>query len=144
MNLPTYDISQIEELTFSFISTGVNGKIKKIIKYSRLNEQLFNLAFGDQIKDSAFIDDNANSNNGDLRKVLATVISTIPIFFEKHPRCAIYLQGSDNRRTRTYQRIIKNYRKEFGYLYLFYGGTNAVFEQFDEEKDYSYFVIFKN
>lgn len=69
---------------------------------------IYNLGFGD-LQSDGNIDDKPNSNNGDIIKVLATVIYIIKDFEGK--------PGSAKERTKLYQRIIKTYfndfRKEF-------------------------------
>jgi len=53
------------------------------------------------------ISDASNSNNGDGKAVLAAVIESINLFFEKYPHSKIIISGSNEIRTRLYQRIIK-------------------------------------
>ena len=55
------------------------------------------------------IDDKANSNNGDLVKVLATVIEILRHFTMQYPDAEIYFEGSTEDRTALYARILKNY-----------------------------------
>lgn len=45
----------------------------------------FNLGFGDHDLVARKINDNANTENGDVYDVLNTELNTIPLFFEEYP-----------------------------------------------------------
>jgi hypothetical protein len=51
----------------------------------------------------------ANSNNGDIGMVLATVIGILKDFTAEFPQAEIYFSGSTPERTRLYARILKTY-----------------------------------
>ena len=89
--------------TFEFVSEGPKGAIKKLIQFQETNEpSLYNLAFGDKVGETE-IDDLAVSNNGDSEKVLATVVSALYAFFDRHPTAFVYATGSTKARTRLYR-----------------------------------------
>lgn len=71
-----------------------------------------NLGFGDVLPDGS-IDDQANSNNGDIVRVLATVVDILRHFTTKFPKAEIYFRGSTGERTRLYSRIIRTYYSQF-------------------------------
>ena len=79
-----YDVEMTSLFTtFEFVNEGKNGKIRKLIRYTEYEESgVFNLGFGDKIGETDKFDDKIVTNNGDIEKVLATVASTIPRFFE--------------------------------------------------------------
>ncbi|WP_153796366.1 DUF6934 family protein [Foetidibacter luteolus] len=87
-------------LTFFFISKGFQHVVK-VIQYSLVQElkgrNVYNLGFGDYDLENDIIVDSINSNNGDAYKVFNTVLSTIPLFFEKHYNDILMVQGSDGR-----------------------------------------------
>ena len=144
MNLPAYPVQQIEPLVFTFISRGKKGSINKIILYELLQADIFNLCFGDLDSKTLEIDDSVNSDNGDIVKVMATVLQTIPLFFQKYPDGKIYFEGSDVRRTKFYNRIISNRRFDLEKTYYLEGGfSDGSVEFFRENMDYSYFLIAK-
>ncbi|HFA51617.1 MAG TPA: hypothetical protein ENJ95_21600 [Bacteroidetes bacterium] len=146
MSAAPYPIKTEDELVFSFVSEGPRGRIKKVVKYQEFSPGYFNLAFGDQVQNggSTAIDDKASSDNGDMKKVLATVISTLELFFEKRPECAVLFKGSTPGRTLLYHRIIKNYRHLFGEALYIYGGTEEILIQtFFPEKEYQFFWVAK-
>jgi hypothetical protein len=80
----------------------------KVVGFTSTNdENIFNLWFGDLLADES-IDDMAISNNGDMVKVLATVIQIAREFiFNKAPKTKIIFIGSTNQRMILYQRILK-------------------------------------
>ncbi|SRR6266498_179000 len=101
---------------YTFISTG-RRQIKKVVDFTPLSkENIFNMGFGDLQSDGT-IDDKANSNNGDIIKVLSTVIHILKDFTSQFPDIQVFFSGSTIERTRLYGRILKTYyasfRKEF-------------------------------
>jgi hypothetical protein len=101
-DVPAYEtelISDKPKIQYLFESHGVKIIIKAI-EYTPVRKigrkMVFNLGFGDYDEDSGKILDDANSNNGDMRKVFSTVLDTIPKFFQENPNSAIWVQGSDS------------------------------------------------
>jgi hypothetical protein len=103
-----YDITEVSDqvsTNFLFYSEGDNGKVivPKIIQFTYVRDYyyndnpIFNLGFGDFDMDTGSINDESMSDNGDVYKVFNTVLSTIPIFFEKYPNAALLVRGSDGR-----------------------------------------------
>ena len=94
-------------LSYEFTSEGNNGKILKVVQYSRLfigSLQAYNIGFGDRITGSMKINDTVVSNNGDITKVLNTVASTIFDFSSYYLHPWIYAKGSTPIRTLLHQR----------------------------------------
>ena len=86
MNASKYSVvSDNNHETYEFLSEGPNGTIKKVVLYQEIEDDIFNLAFGDWDEDNQRIDDRARTNNNDLDKVLATVASTVIDFIKHHP-----------------------------------------------------------
>ncbi|MES2628965.1 MAG: hypothetical protein V4616_08350 [Bacteroidota bacterium] len=93
-----------DALSFWFTSVGKNGRILKVIKYSRTGiPGIYNLGFGDICPNTSVIDDHAVSNNGDHKKVLVTVAYTIYTFFHTRPDVLVYIQGTTSARNRLYR-----------------------------------------
>jgi hypothetical protein len=94
----TYHEETADELRFSFKSSGARD-IVKMIQYTYAQDfegkRIFNLGFGDYDFDLNQVDDRANSNNGDGYKVFHTVLSTVPVFFQKFKNEMLMVQGSD-------------------------------------------------
>jgi hypothetical protein len=47
MNLPKYPLVASDPFLYHFYSEGPQGRIKKAVIYARIEDNLFNLAFGD-------------------------------------------------------------------------------------------------
>lgn len=130
--------------TFEFVSEGVKGRVHKLVIYNRTDwENVFNLGFGDKDEDTGEIDDEAVTNNGDSKKVLATVASTLYSFTDQNPDAAVFVTGSCKVRTRLYRigicnniELIENDFEVFGYI----GGNWQVFEK---QVDYESFLVIR-
>ena len=87
MKLDRYELKSDDRLTtFEFLSEGRKGKIEKIIQFSLvLEDNLYNLAFGDKNLLTGEIDDKIVTDNGDSEKVLATVVAAIYSFCNHFP-----------------------------------------------------------
>ncbi|WP_439557317.1 DUF6934 family protein [Dyadobacter sp.] len=94
---------------YKFKSEGLKGSILKVVKYTQTEiPSIYNLAFGDFDPVSNDLDDLARSDNGDSKKVLITVASTLYSFFTQYPTAAVLATGSTSSRTRLYQIVISN------------------------------------
>ncbi|MDX2303926.1 MAG: hypothetical protein NW226_14055 [Microscillaceae bacterium] len=103
----TYLTNQ-NNLIYTFLSIGIQGVILKVVIFEKIDESLYNLAFGDFNEKTQEIDDKAVSNNGDTIKVLATVIQTIRDFYTTNVNASVIIKGSSSARTRLYQKIIRD------------------------------------
>jgi hypothetical protein len=143
MNQPKYQLKADDILsTYAFLSEGPKGKIEKLIQFTPTNYfDVFNLAFGDKDSKTGQIDDKVISNNGDSELVLATVVSAIYAFTEKHPDSWIYATGSTKSRTRLYRMGITKYLKEVKSDFEIFGEINKTWEHFEKEVDYEAFLV---
>ena len=108
MQIEGYKTSQKEGFdVFLFFSEGKNGNTPKVIAYQYISDLVYNLAFGDLNIKTGELDDLSISNNGDIIKIMATVIKTLSVFFKKHPKVNVVFKGSDDLRIKLYQRIIR-------------------------------------
>lgn len=146
MNADRYKlIADEEEISFEFTSVGRKGEIKKIIQYERaLSEEYYNLGFGDWDEVNGKIDDEVVSNNGDSMRILATVVSTLDIFFLWHPNASVFATGSTEVRTRLYRIAISNNLFLIKPEYKVYGRKNNQFFPFEKDCNYDAFLIRKN
>ena len=94
MDLPGYPLLVSEDgRQFEFISMGKKGSINKKIIYSPLGfDDIFNLGFGDVVKNSNKIDDGVVSDNGDTIIVLNTILSSLRLFEQKNKSAFILSQ----------------------------------------------------
>ncbi len=130
-------------LAFEFYSDGPRGNILKIIEYQHIKGKFYNLAFGDSIENSLDFDDFIRTNNHDVEKVLATVASTLYIFFEHHTGTIVIAEGSTHSRTRLYRRYLTSFLELIEQEFVLLGELNGKTERFKKGKDYQFFLISK-
>lgn len=129
-------------MVFEFTSEGPNGKIPKLIRFTEMDvKDIFNLAFGDKKSGTNEIDDEVISNNGDSRKVLATVANAVDIFTREYPSTWIYATGSTQSRNRLYQMSINKYLHEIITNFEVYGLVNKEWQKFRRGIVYEAFLI---
>ena len=97
---------------FVFSSTGKSNIIKLVEFSTTRTPDLYNLGFGDLLPNGN-VDDRVNSNNGDIMKVLVTIVQIVRDFTVQHPNAKVAFAGSSTERTRLYTRILKMYYKDF-------------------------------
>lgn len=143
MKLPRYDYStEGEAKLFKFTSEGIKGNIKKLVVYSQmLQEDVYNLAFGDYDEATNSIDDTVITNNNDSQKVLATVASTLYAFTDKHPNVWVYATGSNSARTRLYRMGITANLEAILEDFEVYGLSDDAWRQFEKGKEYEAFLV---
>lgn len=129
MGTKRYSLKAESKLTrFEFISEGPNGAIRKLIEFQATTVPgIYNLAFGDEDTSTGKIDDLAVSANGDTEIVLATVVSSIYAFFDKHPDAYIYATGSTIARTRLYRMGITRFYDDIKKDFYLYGQNNEFY-----------------
>jgi len=87
-----YPYTQLRSRRYLFISLGKKS-IEKVVDFIPLGfDNYVNLGFGDLLPDGS-IDDMANSNNGDIVKVLATVVDILRHFTARYPKAKRYIFG---------------------------------------------------
>lgn len=126
---------------YEFISEGPRGNILKAVIYDQIEEDLFNLAFGDWNAELKRIDDTNRSNNSDRDKVLATVAATAIDFTNKFPDAIIYTEGSTPARTRLYQMGITHNLEEISETFEIEGYINETWEPFQKGHNYEAFLV---
>lgn len=111
MHIPSYPIQSSDfTFTFEFISLGENRIINKLVKYQpTIYEGVVNLAFGDKNLITRELDDKVITNNGDIEKVLSTVVATIYEFTTLYPESWVFAKGSTSSRTRLYRIKLSKY-----------------------------------
>lgn len=143
MNQPKYPLKTSVKLsTYEFLSEGPKGKIEKIIQFTSTNYyDVYNLAFGDKNEITGQIDDKVISNNGDSEMVLATVVSALYAFTDRHPNAWIYATGSTKSRTRLYRMGITKYLKEVKKDFEIFGQVGKSWEPFEKDFEYESFLV---
>lgn len=112
MKNETYPYYNTQASKYTFTSTGKKPIAKQVVFTYTGIRNIVNLGFGDLLPDGS-IDDRANSNNGDIVKVLATIVRILIDFTEKFPEREIFFAGSTQERTRLYTRILETYHSDF-------------------------------
>lgn len=110
MNQTPYPFTRTHN-RYIFVSKGNTTIFKAVDFTSMKSRSTFNLCFGDVDIDNQ-IDDFAISNNGDMKRVLATVIHIIADFLIRNPKAIVYFTGSTATRTNLYQRIVKTHYQQ--------------------------------
>lgn len=144
MNNPPYEYTEVRPYRYIFKSTG-KRTITKVVEFTyTATSEVYNLAFGDLLPNDE-IDDKANSNNGDIIKIFATVIDILQDFTWRNPSFIILFMGSTPLRTLLYRRILKTYYQSFRTQFLVLGviateyGPKEV--PFDTQSTDSYFAF---
>ena len=142
MLFPQYELKADEKLeVFEFVSIGIKGEITKIIQFLRISDHLYNLGFGDKNAKSGEISDIIVSNNGDSRKVLATVAASVYAFTAKYADALVYATGSTKSRTRLYRIGITNNLEEILKDFEIFGLREGEFEKFIKGVEYQGFLV---
>ncbi|SMC88553.1 DUF6934 family protein [Pedobacter africanus] len=138
-----YSYNKADSLSYTFISNGPNGNIKKIVVLEAISDDkcLYNLAFGDLNKDTGEIDDLAKSNNSDTQKILSTVAAIAADFLTRNPNVQLLATGSTASRTRLYRIGITRFWNEINTLFEVKGYINAHWESFQKGKTYNAFLV---
>jgi hypothetical protein len=138
-----YELTSEKSLTlFEFVSEGPRGRIPKIVQYSETNvKDIYNLGFGDKNSSTDEIDDAVISNNGDSRKVLATVATTVYAFTKRYPGVWVYAAGSTKARTRLYRMGIANNLLEISKDFEVYSLKSGKWVKFTKQISYEAFLV---
>lgn len=129
---------------FESINPRTNIRILKIVTYTPVTkggESYFNLGFGDFNEKTGRPDDKIISDNGDMRRVLATVVSTLDIFFTEFPEAIVHITGSDGIRNNYYQKLVRDYSDKILTRYAVQGFKNDRIEDFKPKTDYGFLLV---
>ncbi|MCF2490167.1 DUF6934 family protein [Dyadobacter sp. CY347] len=127
-------------LRFTFESRSASKRIRIHVQFLLIDENVYNLAFGD-IDKYGELDDLSVSDNQDMELVLATVIQTVFSFLELNPDKKVFFQGSTPSRTRLYQIVITREKQHWDDQYVVEGIINEISEAFQPGKNYEAFLI---
>ena len=130
-------------LIYEFVSIGPKGKIPKTVIYQHIDDNIYNLAFGDKDSISGNIDDLVITDNQDTEIVLANVASTLFDFFDNYNGTIVLAKGSTQSRTRLYRRYLTILLEIIEENFLLLGELNGEVERFKKNKEYTSFLITK-
>jgi hypothetical protein len=141
MNQPFYEFTILDEaLRYDFLSEGKNTIRKAIVYYATDMPDTYHLLMGD-ILESGKVDVYAISDNGDMEKVLATVVQSLFVFFGKHPQSFVIFSGSTLVRTRLYQIALARELSAVSERFEIKGFDGIYFEPFQRNKSYEGFGV---
>ena len=142
MHLCTYPFeSTNEHRDYVFISEGPKGAIKKVIYFTEMGCNLYNLGFGDWDEAARSMDDKVRSNNNDRDKVLTTVARVVMSFLEYYPQVTVFAKGSSPARTRLYQMGIFANWQEISILLTVKGFIDGIWLPFEKCRNYDSFMV---
>lgn len=133
--------STVSGRLYSFVSKGRHGEIEKRVQFSRMDEGVFNLGFGDWDENQRRIDDQAISDNGDMELVLATVVKIACVFVSRNKGARIFLTGSTPARTRLYQVLINTNLDIINSKFEVKGYRDGRWHQFEKNVNYESFTV---
>ena len=135
-------------MTFTFESINADGTnpVTKMVSYApyvRLGRKYYNLEFGDCDSELKGIDDLVVTDNGDMRKVLKTVASTLECFFQEFPNEEVHIDGSDSIRREYYNKLIRDYFNLIPSHFKVQGHSDDGLETFRNGVRYNFIVVCK-
>ena len=153
MNQDFYEVKVFgERTTYYFESVGPQGVIAKVIQFlpitrpdivKFINAPVYNLGFGDLDLSTMYIDDLADSRNGDKDKVLVTVAGVTLNFIDAYPDVVVYATGSTPGRTRQYQMGLNRFYDEITREHTLYGLLDEQWSLFERNINYQAFLIYR-
>ena len=127
---------------YTFVSVGKKGDILKGIFFDEITTGTFNLALVDYNTKEKTWTDAVSSDNGDLVKVMATVINATAHFLQTNPQAIVYFRGSTSSRQKLYNRIMRNYAEELFQDFVILGENDDTQEVLIFGKPYEAFYIY--
>jgi hypothetical protein len=133
-----------QELRYEFVSVSAEKEVRKVVLLSQTSLlKVYNLALFDEL-DTGKLCDVSESNNNDLKTILATVVKIIEDFLDKSPKCLVAFRGSDNRRQRLYRIVIARELSKIIEKFEVFGGIETQIFLFEPNVDYEFYLISKH
>jgi hypothetical protein len=110
-----------KQVSYFFDSTGIKGIIKKVVIFQTKNGFVYQMGLGNVIEKTKEPDFKTISDNGDIKKIIATTIWCAMDFMNNNPNIVIGFTGNETRKTKLYQRIIASYLDYFLQYFEVYG-----------------------
>ena len=124
---------------FIFESEGNQGQIIKIVQFTQLENNEWNLGFGD-LKDGT-IDDSIMSSNQDAFKVIKTVAKVVTVFFQEYPQSRVIIKPIDDKRKKLYNYVFQRHNNDIEHIFNVVGVSNYIGENYSPQKNYDSFEI---
>lgn len=143
MRQETYAFEKAGPNIYRFVSKG-KREVNKMVEFTpTAQKMLYNLAFGDT-DINGLLNDESISDNGDIIKVLATVIDIGRDFSSTFPGITIMFEGSTLRRTRMYNLMMRMYYHFFSIDFVIHASnkqTGYVLFETSFDQEYSTFYL---
>lgn len=137
-----YPLSFREDFTyFEFESVGPKGIVRKVIAFEDMGNGMTNIAFGDKIGDDWT--DEAETNNQDLVKVMATVVHAALIYSEKFPQKGMVARPLDKRRKKLYDAIVRRNFDEISKIFEILGFQDGQLGPYSIINDFGAIILFR-
>jgi len=138
MELSKYEVSLWQEDAYWFVSKGKKGGIYKGVLFQALPEpNRYNLAMGDINLQTTEMEFDELSENGDVRKIFATVASVVMEYTAIYPEREIFVSGNTDDKKRSYSFMTSWYLDEIQADFEVWGAFNGQpFEPFKKDKVY--------
>lgn len=131
-------------LTYTFYSDGPRGRIKKVIRYIRIQIEhhiVFNLSMADVDKKTKQTREDVVSGNNDWDKIFRTVAESISLICGWYPDAYIQVLGNSSSKNRLYQMTISKQLEEIQLKYEVYGLVNDRWNEFQRNQQYRGFLF---
>jgi hypothetical protein len=138
-----YKLYASSSLSYTFVSKGKRGEILKGVFFEEVFENIYNLALVDYDPETKQWSDEVASDNGDIVKIMATVVVVISEFLNEQPERIVYFKGNTPIKQKLYNRIMNNYSKELLHEFIVWGGNEDEREELIVGKEYQSFYIYK-
>ncbi len=133
-------ISLVKHTYYYFESEGSQGKIAKIVTFSRLNNKYWNLGFGDLQGNK--INDSVVSNNNDIIKIISTVAKIAYEFSDKFPKRGLEINPIDEKRKSLYNHFFRrNYATIDANFHILGVNNEGDEEIYSPKKNYDLFRL---
>ncbi len=127
-------------LNFYFESCSSGCTIPKVVEFEEIEPGTYNLAFGD-VSEKGELNDSVVSNNGDMQKVLATVVQAVLTFLEIYPDRRVYFSGNSRARNRLYRALLSKDLENWSEMFEIDGVSKGELRSFVPNVDFDGFVI---
>jgi hypothetical protein len=124
---------------YLFQSQGKQGKILKVVVFTHIGGDLWNLGFGDAYDGK--IDDLVVSNNQDITKVISTVAQIAYAFFTDFPKRSIEIKPIDERRRSLYNDVFRRHFIHIEPSFHVIGSINGIEELYHPDNFYDSFKL---
>ncbi len=139
----SYDYLVFQNKTYYYFeSEGKQGTIQKAIIFTLIEDDIWNLAFGDFHKGE--IDDSVISNNHDIVKLFNTIAKAVYEFSAEFPKRHINIEPVDEKRRKLYNHIFRRNYEDISLIFYIIGiYSNKLEEDYSGKNFYTSFKLIR-